>query len=118
MKANIVENILKEWYDKYGEDNNRFNNVALNDIAINCASLTEAWFSRVNPEKVSFELNFYDKNADLESSLHGVTADNLPSTLFETLVSKSDQYSKVSLCSYSFDKGKKLTNVIGELDIS
>ena len=118
MKANIVESILRDWYNKYGEDNNKFNSDALNEIAVNCASLSEAWMGRVNPEKSSFELNFFDKDGELENSLHGVTRDNLPSTLFETLVSKSDKYSKVSLCSFNYNKGEKLTNVIGELDIS
>ena len=114
MNAN---EIVKHWLDS-NTDETRYSKEVLNEIAVNCVSLSNTWFNKVNPkEKQSFEVQLYDKENLLVETLHGVDSNNLPHTLFNVLASNKGYYSKLSLSAFKIVDGNKVANVIGELDI-
>ena len=115
---NILNKTLQAWKDKNGENCSNYPEDKIVEIATNCVSLSETWFDRTKDKKMSFELNLYNKDGDLSETLHGVTRDNLPDTMLDTLVNNNDKYSKLELCTFKFNNGEKEEQSIGEMLIS
>ena len=112
-----IDEIVKHWLDN-NTDETRYSNEVLKEIAVNCVSLSNTWFNKVNPkEKQSFEVQLYDKENLLVETLHGVDSNNLPSTLFGVLASDKGDYSKLLLSAFKIVDENKVATVIGELDI-
>jgi len=116
MSENIIEKMVLSWKEKYGESD-KYSERVLNEIATNCASLTNAWFSGQTNKKLSYAINKHDKDGVVFETLHGITKESLPNTMLEIITTQSDKCSKLSLVSYSVSNGEKLTNIIGELEI-
>ena len=112
-----IDEIVKHWLDN-NTDETRYSNEVLKEIAVNCVSLSNTWFNKVNPkEKQSFEVQLYDKENLLVETLHGIDSNSLPITLFGVLASDKGDYSKLSLSAFKIVDGNKVATVIGELDI-
>lgn len=120
MNEQKVNEILHNWLEKNGEwVIDKYGSIEkVEEIVVNCVSLSQAWFSTQNEKEFSFEISLYDKDGAIVETLHGVTADNLPSMMFDIIVSKSDNYSKLSLMKYKYVSGNKQTDLVGELEIS
>ena len=114
----MVKDIISNWHEKHGEASN-YPEKTIEEIATNCCSLTDAWFSRFKPkDKISFELLFFDKEGVVVDTIHGITKENLPQFMFDTIMSQNGKYSKLVLNSFIFTDGIKSTNYVGELGIS
>ena len=119
MKEKVNE-ILHNWLEKNGEwVIEKYGSIEkVEEIVINCVSLSNAWFNKQKENEFSFEVSLYDKDGAIIETLHGVNSDNLPSMMFDIIVSKSNNYSKLSLMRYKYVDGKKATELVGELEIS
>ena len=116
---NKVNDILKAWKDKYGENESAYPYERIAEIATNCVSLSSVWLERIkNIKGASLEIALINKEGVISEALHGITADNLPGTMLDILVNGNKKYSKIIVNYFLYKDGSKLTNPIGELEIS
>ena len=117
---NKVNDILKAWKDKYGEGkSNAYSYERITEIATNCVSLSIVWLEQVkNVRNYSLEIVLFNKDGVRSETLHGITNSNLPDTMVDILVNKNHKFSKFEVNYYSYINGSKITNKIGELEIS
>ena len=120
MNTNKVNEILHDWLETNGDKGTEKYPVRkLEEIAVNCVSLSETWFNKVDKnEKVSFGLSLYDENGAIADTMQGIDKGNLSNTIFKIIVLYGDTYSKISLMKYAYVGGKKKTELVGELEIS
>jgi len=112
-----INDLLKKWEEIYGSSST-YGHETLKNIAINCISLSETWFSKNEQnKKLSYELALFDKEGIIVETLHGITKEILPETMLKIIVNDSSLYSKMMLSSFYFNNGKKETEIIGELEI-
>ena len=116
----IVKKVVAFLEEKHGEKiNEKYRKDRIEEIVLNCVSLSETWFSKAPKDsKLSYELTLFNKNGVLSETLHGVTKDNVAASLSDILITKSDQYSKITLNSFSFNDESKRVKTIGEIEIS
>lgn len=115
-----IKDVLSFLEEKYGDLNGfKYPKERITEIVTNCVSLINAWLDRVKSEKnLSFEIKLFDIEGVLVESIHGVDTNNVYDTIADTIINKSNLYSKLSLDSFKYDKGEKIVNIIGELEIS
>ena len=116
---NKIEEIIASWKNKHEDNVSVYSNERVAEIATNCVSLTETWFNRVgNVEKLSLEVILFDKDNVNCQSLYGVSTDNVAETIFNILINESNKFSKIEVNYFFFDEGKKVSGLLGELEIS
>ena len=120
MNKEKVNEILHDWLEIHGDKaTEKYSVRKLEEIAVNCVSLSETWLGKVNKnEAVSFSLSLYDKDGAIADTMQGVDRNNLSNTIFGIIVSHGDTYSKISLMKYAYVGGEKKIELVGELEIS
>ena len=114
-----VEKLIKSFKEKNENNSNVYSDERIAEIAVNCVSLSETWRDKVRNNKgISLELVFFNKSNVLCQTLYGVCFDSLADTIFDVLVNKQHNYSKIALNCYGFEDGKKWSKLIGELGIN
>jgi len=121
IKMNKIEELIKLWKEKYCNENERYSESQIYNIAANCLSLSKTWFdNNKSREKESYELDLYNKDGVLCEKLHGITSENLPLTMMSIITNECNSYSSMSLVSYRITKDTKdlVSNELGKMDIS
>lgn len=113
-----AKTLLKIWKDKNIASNTRYGDEQLSEIAVNCISLSNAWFSKAK-KGMSFKLTLVHTEMTDNAALDGVTQETLPIELFSILTDKNGMYRSVSLIGYSINNSKEIpSETLGTLDIS
>jgi len=116
--AKKLKDVVKDWFDKYGNDNQSYSVEKITEIATNCTSLSKTWFDRVkNIKGASYEILLFNKEGTLSETLNGVTENNIVETMLDILANKSNKYSKISFNYFKYENGEKKDNLVGELEI-
>jgi hypothetical protein len=115
-----IENVISFLKEKYGEQLNAFySNEKINEIVVNCVSLVKTFLDSAGGLKnQSLQICLFDKNGEADDVLNGVTEENIYSTISDIVITKFDNYSKLSIYSFMFEEGIKSTKLIGEIEIS
>ena len=113
-----VKNLLESWKEKCM--NCSYDETKAAEIALNCLSLSKTWFdNHKTNEKVSYEVKLTNSDGNLVESLQGITEENLPLLMMETITTKKDAVSLLALSSFTFKDGKKTDlGDLGKLEIS
>lgn len=115
---NKLDNILKIWMDKHGDEECAYTEQQIAEIATNCISLTETWLEKVkNQNKASLEFMLFNKDGIVCETLNGISRDNIANTLLDILVNKRGMYTKIMVNWFIYENDKKETKCIGELKI-
>ena len=114
-----VETIVAFLEEKYGKEiNDKYGANKIREIVLNCISLTETWFSKIpKNSKFSYEIGLFNKSNVLVETLHGITKENVASSISDILITNNKAYSKITLNSFSFNDGQKVVTNIGEIEI-
>ena len=114
-----VDKVLDAWFDKYGKNGSVYPDERIAEIATNCVSLSSVWLERIKKFKnASLEVVLFNKEGVACETLHGVSVDNLPDTMLDILVNSNQKYSKMAINYYMFNGNTKVSDTIGELEIS
>lgn len=112
-----VKTLLSVWREKNIATNVKYNDKQLSEIAVNCISLSNAWFSKAK-KGMSFKLMLVHTEMIDDAALDGVSSETLPIELFNILTTKNGAYSSASLIGYSIDDNKEiLSETLGTLEI-
>lgn len=113
-----VKNLVESWKEKCM--NCSYDETKAAEIALNCLSLSKTWFdNHKTNEKVSYEVKLTNSDGNLVESLQGITEENLPLLMMETITVKKEAVSLLTLSSFTFKDGKKTDlGVLGNLEIS
>ena len=113
-----AKTLLSIWKEKNIAVNTRYSDEQLSEIAVNCISLSNAWFSKAK-KGMSFKLVLAHTEMTDDAALDGVTQETLPIELFSILTTKNGVYRTVSLIGYSINDSKEMpSETLGTLDIS
>lgn len=113
-----AKTLLSIWKEKNIAVNTRYSDEQLSEIAVNCISLSNAWFSKAK-KGTSFKLVLAHTEMVDDAALDGVTQETLPIELFNILTTKNGVYRLVSLIGYSVNDSKEISSeTLGTLDIS
>ena len=111
--------MLKNWEETYETMPSKYSKDEIKGIAVNCLSLSETWFDRREPRvKESYELLLFNKDNIVTETLHGATREVLPETMLKIVTNSDIVYSKIALSAFHFDNGEKVSEIVGELEIS
>lgn len=114
-----LSELIENWNEKNGVVGNvQMDNDELRELAVNCISLSSAWFANHPNDIGSCEIVTEDKEGEVVDVLCGVTEESVPMILLESITFNKNRLSKVVLNSFKWTNGKKDTKEIGVLEIS
>ena len=113
-----VKNLVESWKEKCM--NCSYDEAKAAEIALTCLSLSKTWFdNHKTNEKVSYEVTLTNSDGNLVESLQCITEENLPLLMMETITTKKDIVSLLTLNSFAFKDGNKIDlGVLGNLEMS